>query len=403
MSPSRYAAPGNKSTRTRHCLLLMALVLGGFCAHADTVKLKDGTVLEGDITTEDDATLSIYLEFSGGTITQTRQINKADVAGVIRWTPEQKAAWQAKRDYQSLQKYRLNPKNSYAVGDYDQIINDVFRRFLTEHPDSIYASNVTERIVEWKAERDLVAAGNVKFRRRWSPAAEVAPLIERERGQQLLQQAHALISQHRFEPAFQRLQLVVHMDGQPELVAQAKPLLASVYQSAVNLLDQQQQQLEGDVSAAQQRVDQARQALSAAETSLAQVMSSEQSLRGSTRDTQGAPSDQAMGGGLQSTVQAQIAVNKARSELNAAQNHLEYAKSLLDVVRQKLTTLKSQALGVAASTLPPQASKGQPAPSTPAGSPDVLVGLVAWAKNNWLGMVIVLFAILFLLSRFIKD
>ena len=46
--------------------MLMALVLGGFCAHADTVKLKDGTVLEGDITVEDDATLSIYLEFSGG-------------------------------------------------------------------------------------------------------------------------------------------------------------------------------------------------------------------------------------------------------------------------------------------------------------------------------------------------
>jgi hypothetical protein len=384
-------------------LVLMALVFAGFGVHADTVKLKDGTVLEGDITVEDNATLSIYLEFSGGTITQTRQINKADIAGIIRWTPEQRAKQQEKRDCETLQKYHLNPKDSYRVEYYDQIIKDVFRAFLTEHPDSPHASNVAERVVEWKAERDLVAAGNVKFHGRWSPAAEVAPLIERERGQQLLQQARVLISQHRFDSAVQRLQWVVQLGRQPDLVSQAKPLLASAYQSAVKLLNRQQQQLEGDVSSAQQRVDEARRALSAAEASLTQATSSGQSLSGSTRDTQSAPSYQATVDGSQSTAQAQTAVNRARNDLDAAQDHLKYANSLLDVARQKLTTLRSQAPGVATSTTAPQASKVQPAPSTSAGSPDVLVGLVAWVKNNWLTMAVIGVAILFLLSRFIKD
>src|SRR5207245_2752372 len=96
---SKSAARNKPATRTRRCLLWMALALGTCCVHADTVKLKDGTVLEGSITAENDTTLSIYIERSGGTITQTREINKADIAKVVRWTPEQKSEWQMKRDY----------------------------------------------------------------------------------------------------------------------------------------------------------------------------------------------------------------------------------------------------------------------------------------------------------------
>jgi hypothetical protein len=361
----------------------MALVFGGLCARADTVKLKDGTVLEGDITAEDDATLSIYLEFSHGTITQTRQINKADIASVVRWTPEQTAERQATRDYEKLQKYGLNSKDSYATGYYDQIIRDVFRTFLTEHPNSPYASNVTARIVEWTAERDLVAAGNVKFHGHWSPAAEVEPLIERERGQQLLQQARALIAQRRFESAIRPLQTVVHMGRQPDLVALAKPLLASTYQPAVSSLEQQRQQLGKDVSSAQHRVDLDRQAVSVAEAMLTQATSS---------------------GDSQSTVEAQIAVNRARNELNVTQTYLEYVKSQLDGVSQKLTTLKSQASWVEASTTAPPPPQAQPAPPPPTPSPDVLVGLAAWVKNNWVAMAVIGAVILFLISRFlIKD
>ncbi|HUJ72397.1 MAG TPA: hypothetical protein VLZ30_09135 [Verrucomicrobiae bacterium] len=383
MSPSKYDVPANDSVRVCRWLMLMALALGGFCARADTVKLKDGTVLEGDITSQDDTTLSIYLEFAGGTITQTRQIKKADIASVVLSTPEEKAVQQAARDYEKLRKYQLNPKESYDTGYYDQIIKDVFRTFLREHPNSPHVSNVTARIAEWTAERDLVAAGNVKFHGRWSPASEAAPLIEREHGLQLLQQARTLIDQHRFEPAIQQLQIVLRMERQPDLIALAKPLMASAYQPAVNSLEQQRQQWEKDVFSAQHRVDLARQALGASEARLTQLTSS---------------------GGSHSTVEAQIEVNRARGELDAAQSNLNFVKSQLDASSQRLIALKSQAPRLEPAPPAPQPPKAQPAPATPAGQPEVLVTLTDWARNNWVAMAIIGVAILFLIYHFlIKD
>jgi len=400
MFPSKSAVRNKPATRAHRCLLWMALTLGACCVHGDTVKLKDGTVLEGSITAENDTALSIYIERSGGTITQTREISKADIADIVRWTAEQKAKWQMQRDYDTLQRYQLNPSTSYAVEYYDQIIDGVFRKFLTQHPDSSHAAGVTARIVEWKAERDLVAAGNIKFHGRWAPAAEAVGEIEHERGQQLVQQARSLISQGNFEGAIQQLQPVVHMDAQPELVSQAKSLLASAYERAITLLDQQQQQLGTDVSSTQQRVDQAHQTLTQAEASLKQSMNSRQPLGVTEHDP---ASYQAIGSGSQSAYQAQIAVNKARSDLSAVLSHLDYAKSQLDMVTLKLTALRSQAASVSPAPAAALTAKSQPAPSAPANSPDVLVGLLTWTKKNWIGMTMVLLAIVFLITRFVKD
>jgi hypothetical protein len=372
--------------RTCYRLILAAWLLAGLCARADTIKLKDGTTVEGEIVAEDNSTVAILLEFAGGTITQTRHVSKTDIAAITRWTPQQKAERETQREYENLQKYQLNPVNSYPAEYYDQVISNVFRVFLAKHPNSPDVSNVAAHIVEWKAERDLVVAGNVKFRGRWSPAGEIAPLVERAWGQQLLQQGRELISQHRYEAAVERLQFVVRLERQPELVSLAMPLLTSAYQSAMNLLDQQQRQLAHDVFLAQERVDQAGQALRAAQALL-------------PRPT---------GGGSPSNAEAQNAVDRARTELNTAQNDLESDKSQLAVVKQKLTTLKSRPPVAAISTSAPPATKAQPAPSPapapPAESPDVLGGLVTWAKKNWVAMLVIVAAILFFISRFlIKD
>jgi tetratricopeptide (TPR) repeat protein len=391
--------------RTRWCLLLMVFVLAGIPAGADTVKLKDGTVLEGDITAEDGTTLSIYLEFSNGTITQTRQINKTDIARIIRWTPEQRA----QHDYERLQRYQLSSNDSFQVEYYDQIIDGVFRKFLTQHPHSPLASNVTERIMEWKAERNLVAAGNVKFHGRWSPIEEAAAAIQREHGQRLLQDARSLISHGRFESAIQQLQQVVHMNGQPELVSQAKPLLASACQMAATLLEQQRQQLEKDVSSAQQRLEQANQALNQATASQQQAASSAQPL-GTPRSAHG-DSYQALGASSQSFMQAQMAVNKAHTDHESAQNHLEQLKSQLDVVTQKLTALKSPALAeyVVASAGPPTngapPAASAPAPTSPAIAdlPGPVADIVSWAKKNYVALVIIGLVLVYVMSRITKG
>lgn len=376
--------------RTHRCLLVILFLAMGLPLRADTLKLKDGTVLEGEITAEDDFAISIYLEFSRGTITQTRRINKVDIAEIIRWTPEQKKNWRMQRDYEWMQKYRLNSKTSYLVEYYDYAIDSVFQKFITDHPDSPYTSNVTARIAEWKAERALVSAGNIKFRGRWAPAAEVGPLMGRGDGQKLLEQSRWLISQHRFESAVQQLQVVVYMKDHPELVSQAKSLLAAAYPPAMALLEHEQQQLTNDIAMAEHQVVQARQGMSEAETLLAQATSQQ--------PTSVPPGDSPP------VLEARSAVNKAHNELNSAQDHLEQLRGRSAVVLQKLTALNSQARNVAGITTASQTLQTQSTSSPPsADSPEVLVSLVAWVKKNWPAMVIVLLALFFLASRFAKD
>jgi len=363
-----------RASRSRHrCLALLVWALTAFSLKADTVKLKDGTVLEGDILAEDNDGVSIYLEFSHGTITQTRQIKREAIAEIVRWTPQQRATWQSNRDYEHLQKYQLNPATVYLVEYYDQVIDNAFREFLRQHPDSPYTSNVNARIVAWQAERDLVVAGNVKVHGRWSPVAEAAREIGHQHGQQLLDQAHTLISQGRLESAVQQLQLVAHMEEDQDLASQAKSLLDSTCQQAADRLNQDRKKLESDVAVERQGVEQARQALIRAETT----------------------QQQATNATLQSLAGAAVA--DARQNLVAAQNRLDQVSRRLDDVALRLITLKSQA----AAPVTVQAPKPQAAPLT--DSSDLLGGILAWLRNHGILLAAVGLVVLFVMSRLAKG
>jgi outer membrane protein assembly factor BamD (BamD/ComL family) len=382
----------------------MVFAMAGVCACADTVTLKDGTVLEGDITAEDGSSVSIHLEFAGGTITETRHINKADIAKIVRLTPEQRAAEQLKRDYAALEQYQLNPNFSYRLDYYDQVVRDNFNKFLANHPDSPYASNITVRIAQWEVERDRVAAGKMKFHGQWLPAAEGARLAERERGEELLEQSRRLISQGRFESAVQRLQSVLSMFTESDLVSEAKPLLASAFQREISSLDHQRQQLETEVGSARQSVDRAQQAVNAAEGARQSPSQGSSLTRPSTMPYR------TLGGDSQSFVQNQGAVNAARSGLAEAQSYLNQTRNQLDDVVQKLAALRTRAStveakwGIAASGSGSETAKPPPEVSPTAGakSPDVLVGFAAWLKNYWVYMAGALVVLLFLLTRLTK-
>src|SRR6266480_46461 len=104
-------------------------------AFADTVKLKNGIVLEGEIISEDETQMTIAVGFAWGTITSHEVINKNDVAEVFRLTPEQRAQRNMDAAYAKLKSYRLDVKNSGTVSYYDQVINGVFLRFLERYPN----------------------------------------------------------------------------------------------------------------------------------------------------------------------------------------------------------------------------------------------------------------------------
>jgi hypothetical protein len=158
-------------------------------------------------------------------------------------------------------------------------------------------------------------------------------------------------------------------------------------------------------------VDQAQQAVNAAEASLRQAAGNGQSLG---RSAPLGSSYQALGANAQSFVQGQTSVNNARNNLADEQGSLDQAKSQLNDVVQKFTALQSQASTVEArwGTAPGNADSGiannrpaaaAPATPAPAKTPDVLVGLVTWVQNNWIFMAAGGLVLLFLLSRFVKG
>ena len=392
--------------RTRYWLILTVGILAGLCARADTVKLKDGTTLEGEIVSEDDSTISILLEFAGGTITQTRQINKSDVAEVTHWTPEQKAQRKIERDYEDLQKYKLNPNTSYPVTYYDQVIQNAFRKFLTDHPNSPYTSNIIERAGQWIAERDQVIGGKAKYQGRWMPAADV----DHVRGEQMLQQGRAALAHGSFDLAIQQLRPILSMKELPELVTQARELLTSAYQQSYTPLAHQQESLQNEIPSAQQHADQAAQSLNQATTSLRQTSSSGSSFSG-PRDANGGASYQSMGGNAQQVFQNQNAVNQAQSDFSAAQGHLAELQSQLAVVKERMTALQTQAwaLGIpvtgSAQPVAPAIVSTQPPTSAPASgdSAPVLTGMADWMRNNWPILAGAGLVAIYLLSRLTKG
>jgi hypothetical protein len=389
--------------RTCCWLILAAGLLAAFCARADTVKLKDGTELEGEIVAEDDSTVSILLEFAGGTITQTRHISKSDVAGITRWTPEEKAQRQLDRDYENLQKYQLNPTTSYTTEYYDQVINNGFRKFLTDHPNSPYTSNIIDRAAQWIAERDIVNAGKAKYHGRWMPAAEV----DHERGTLWLQQGRALLARGSPDLAIRQLRPILFLISQTGLVSQAKALLTSAFQQSFIPLAHQLQQLPNDISSTQQRVDQAQRAVNQAGVTMNQALNSGQSLN-AVQDVNGGASYRAMGGNSQQVFQNQTALSKAQSDLSSAQNQLLELQRQLTVAKQKMMALQAQASalgiqlteGAATVSMAPAVST----PSTPitADAPPVLSGIIVWIKEKWWVLVVAGLVAVYLLSRLTK-
>jgi len=205
-----------------------------------------------------------------------------------------------------------------------------------------------------------------------------------------LEQGRWLVSQRRFESAIQQLQVVVYMKDQPELVSQAKSLLAVAYPQAMALLEHEHQQLTNSIAIAEHQVVQARQTMSDAESLLAQISSQ--------------PSTSVTPDDSPPVLEARVAVTKAHNDLSSAQDHLEQFRDQSTVMLQKLAALKSQARNVAGITGAPQEVQKQSASSPPsADSPEVLTSIAAWVKKNWPAMLIALLAMLFLISRFAKD
>jgi len=142
---------------------------------ADTLVLNSGEVLQGQILTETDTQVVIEATFYHGTVLARRDVPKTDIKSITRESAEQK---QEQVDYAALGKYTLNPNQELTKDEYAAGIA-AFEKFLTTYPNSSSATDITQRVTEWRMDASNVASGKVKFASTWMSPAEKKVQAER--------------------------------------------------------------------------------------------------------------------------------------------------------------------------------------------------------------------------------
>lgn len=164
--------------------LLTLLVLPAL-ALADTVTLQSGEQLTGDVVEQTATNLTIRLFNDNRTISYARIVAGNEIRTVTFEAPESKAQRAA---HDALRRYRLFPDQELTVTGYQAGIV-AFEKFLTAHPHGSLADDVRQRLADWRAEKQHVADGQVKFHGRWLwPGAKAVAVAETR--QQAVEQAH---------------------------------------------------------------------------------------------------------------------------------------------------------------------------------------------------------------------
>ncbi|HWB61367.1 MAG TPA: PTPDL family protein, partial [Chthoniobacteraceae bacterium] len=151
----------------------LALCLG---AMADTVTLKDGSTIEGNIIQQDDNQVTISYKFSD-TVTDTRILKMSDVSKIEK-TPEDDIA------FEQIKNLKPDPWRTLAPAGYASAIN-ALNAFLTKYPLSSHAEAVRASLKAFQDEQAHQKAGDVKLFGHWITAAAAAPLDKEVQAQSL--------------------------------------------------------------------------------------------------------------------------------------------------------------------------------------------------------------------------
>ena len=391
---------------------IVSMICLAWLARADTVKLKDGTLLEGTITEEDAISITIQMEDANGAVTGKRWALKSDIAEIHRTTPEEKAARDMELAFPPLQKLQLDATKSFQLEYYDRTLSNVFQKFLTDYPNSSHTNEVRDKIAEWEAERKLVASGKVKVNGRWISAKEIADREAREAVQQSYQQGVAFLKQKRFGEALEQFEIVIGKSDDAAQVQRARQLRTDTYQQWLTALERQRQQLATEVKKLEQRVTDARNAKDKAEGKLPKLTPSPGNIRARALAL-GAPRDGGGGEGARLEAdtdrsQTLAAVTRTRLELQAAENQFATARGQAAAVEEMFTRVQAQAAalgitiassgeGTATQVVAVATRPAPPAPS--AETPDVVTGIWQFLTAYWIYILAGFVIVLWLVSR----
>lgn len=374
-------------------LSLIVVLAAGLVASAsaDTFKLKDGSVVEGMIRSEDDREFVITIEYSGGTITRTERLAKSNVVEVVRLTPEQVL----EHDYAATQRYRLDPQVSFPVEYYNQAISGVFQPFLERYSNSPHVEELKQKIREWELERDLVAGGQARYGGKWISLAEAAQQSQAERARRMLQQGKTYLASRWFESAIAQLHAAGQMTNVPEVATAARQQEAEAYRRWLAALEAEQQKLGEDFARAQRDVEAAIAAVQQSQTAL-------QRLRSQAQDVQRMGQS---GFELQKANEIRAGeANRAFREQLVKAIHLQQeqlAKKIADV--RTAAGMVPSPESVASAQTVTSAEEAARATSAPLKAPDVLQSIVHLIQTYWIAFAGVFLLVVWVIFRSITS
>lgn len=217
-------------TWTKLAVLLCSMLWLGSAttSPADTLKLKDGTKVEGYVVGENDEALVFELTFDNGAITTRRTYLKAEIAEDIRTPEAEKRKERMEYWYGKVKRYQLG-KHSFQLEYYDKVIKDVFQQYLTKAPDSPHVKEVQDLKAQWEAERLQVAAGGVKREGKWMTTAEAEQMTQDKKALAHLDSARSLINSKEYKLAWLQIGKVIPLTDNPEVMKQVREVGRDAY------------------------------------------------------------------------------------------------------------------------------------------------------------------------------
>ena len=144
---------------------ILSIFLASPHVYADTIKLKDGTTLEGKILEESPTTIKIEYNVTKG-IKDTKSINRSEITEIDKESADEIA-------FNAL-KSLLPTDDLLSVDDYNKIIGDKPAKFFALYPSSKLKDSVQKIVDELEKEKTVAESGGIKLNGKWITGDEAA-------------------------------------------------------------------------------------------------------------------------------------------------------------------------------------------------------------------------------------
>ena len=174
---------------------VLGLVVQGF---ADLIKLNSGETITGEIVLDAGPVVQIRVPNESGTIFSLRDVLRSDIKEIRRGATDPETAMQ--EAFQNSRRYQLTTY-SYPIVYYDNVISNVFVKFLSAYPQSLYCPDMQNTLKSWTAERNEVAAGSIKQNNQWCRGDEAKKMVATIQVTQLVSEGDRQLYSKRYESA----------------------------------------------------------------------------------------------------------------------------------------------------------------------------------------------------------